>query len=96
MPLLARCCQSLTVCLPFQQGKRTQGPCPHLASWDMAFSGLRGCRIVLPGFILAVCLLMLLQIPTTMPEEALHAMFAPFGNITELHMLRKNPGAGEQ
>ncbi|KAF5838001.1 hypothetical protein DUNSADRAFT_3594 [Dunaliella salina] len=34
------------------------------------------------------------QIPTTMPEEALHAMFAPFGNITELHMLRKNPGAG--
>eukprot|EP00200_Dunaliella_tertiolecta_P016660 CAMPEP_0202419750 /NCGR_PEP_ID=MMETSP1128-20130828/49460_1 /ASSEMBLY_ACC=CAM_ASM_000463 /TAXON_ID=3047 /ORGANISM="Dunaliella tertiolecta, Strain CCMP1320" /LENGTH=484 /DNA_ID=CAMNT_0049027705 /DNA_START=3867 /DNA_END=5322 /DNA_ORIENTATION=+ len=34
------------------------------------------------------------QIPTTMPEEALHAMFAPFGNITELHMLKKNPGAG--
>eukprot|EP00983_Pelagomonas_calceolata_P110908 1159725-Pelagomonas_calceolata.AAC.12 len=44
---------------------------------------------------LAACPPILLQIPTTMPEEALHAMFAPFGNITELHMLKKNPGAGE-
>ena len=35
------------------------------------------------------------QIPTTMPEEALHAMFSPYGNIVELHMLKKNPGAGE-
>jgi hypothetical protein len=35
------------------------------------------------------------QIPTTMPEETLSAMFAPFGNIAELHMLKKNPGAGQ-
>lgn len=29
-----------------------------------------------------------------MTEEALRAMFAPYGNIQEVHLLKKNPGSG--
>uniref|UniRef100_A0A7S0R583 RRM domain-containing protein n=1 Tax=Chlamydomonas leiostraca TaxID=1034604 RepID=A0A7S0R583_9CHLO len=34
------------------------------------------------------------QIPPNMTEEALRAMFQPYGNITEVHLLKKNPGSG--
>ena len=35
------------------------------------------------------------QIPVTTTEEELRGIFAPYGTIVELALLKKNPGAGQ-
>jgi CUG-BP- and ETR3-like factor len=34
------------------------------------------------------------QIPPAMTEDALRELFAPYGNVVEVHVLKKNVGSG--